>query len=146
MSKIKICTVCGNKYEYCGHCDKDGIEKRWKTKYCSIDCRDVFDIISKYSHNHISKEEAKNELFGKNVNIKGGSGLEKFYKEIIGYNEPTPAPIEVEAPISVEEEEKTPAPINDPINDPINEEIPSPMGIEFKSKRRHRRIQKQKNE
>ena len=87
MSKIKICVVCGKEYEYCGHCDKNAQENNWKKKYCSKDCSDVFDIVSKYAYKHISIEDAKNELIGKTINTKAGSNIAKFCEEIMSYAE-----------------------------------------------------------
>ena len=56
------CCVCGNSYEYCGHCDKQASNNTWKLNYCSENCREIFRICSKFEGKLISIEEAKEGL------------------------------------------------------------------------------------
>ena len=122
MSKIKTCIVCGKKYEYCGHCDKGGQENRWKTNYCSENCRDIFNVISRYVNNHISKEDARNELIDKDLNINAKDGIAKYFEEIMICKQP-----EIEEPI-------------EEISNETEDEITPQIEIESKSKRRRRHI------
>ena len=62
MAKTKICTVCGTKYEYCGHCDSNNINNMWKSLYCSENCRDIYDVCGKYVAGKLTKAEAYNIL------------------------------------------------------------------------------------
>ena len=87
MGKIKTCIVCGKTYEYCGHCDKGGQENRWKTNYCSENCRDIFDIVSKYVNKNISTEDAKKDLLEKNLGVVTKTNIVNYCNEIISYTE-----------------------------------------------------------
>lgn len=131
MSKIKTCIVCGKKYEYCRHCDKNGKNEKWKTNYCSENCKDVFDIISKYANKHISIEDAKNALIGKEINIRSGSNMAKQYAEIMLYESS-----------SSDERESTEVMenlVDEQSVDEVKEEIESTTGSESKFKRPRRR-------
>lgn len=57
MSKIRKCIVCGKTYEFCPHCNKDN-NIRWMAEYCSQDCKQAFDICSRFVGGAISGEEA----------------------------------------------------------------------------------------
>lgn len=127
MSKIKTCIVCGKKYEYCGHCDKGGQENRWKSNYCSENCRDIFDIVSKYVNHHIQIEEAKQELLKKDLGINIKNNIAKYCGEIMTYEKEENTESEV---IEDTKEEAT---------EVTNEVTPS-IKSEFKSKRRRRQI------
>ena len=60
MAKLITCVVCGKQYEYCQNCDKD--HNFWRTAYCSKNCKDVYNVCSKYAFGHINKDAAKKEL------------------------------------------------------------------------------------
>lgn len=137
MSKIKTCVVCGKKYEYCGHCDKNGQNHRWKINYCSENCKDIFDIISKYANKHISIEDAKNALIGKEVNIRLGSNMAKQYAEIMLYEEPSKQEEVVEVVDN---------PIDEPVVVEVKEEVETPIDTESKFKRSRRRHSRKNEE
>lgn len=64
MSKrgIRHCIICGKEYKYCPHCGADNKNETWRYLYDSESCMDIFTILSKYTNNHITKEEAKTQL------------------------------------------------------------------------------------
>lgn len=157
MSKIKTCIVCGKKYEYCGHCDKGGQETRWKVNYCSENCRDIFDIISKYANNHISIDEAKEKLVGKDLGINIKNSIAKYCGEIITHGEATEDITEkvvednieetIEEPVEKVDEEITEETVEEATENIAEEttetsnETPSLFSkSELKSKRRRRYI------
>lgn len=69
MAKDKECLVCGKKYKYCPHCNKNGVVDTWKNTYCSKECRTIFNTCSNYVGNIITKEEAYNIMSGLNINM-----------------------------------------------------------------------------
>lgn len=140
MSKIKTCIVCGKKYEYCGHCDKSGQENRWKTNYCSENCRDIFNIVSKYVNKHISVDDAKKGLVELDLGVITKDNILKYCNEIISYTEPKDKD---ELPKSVEESKDEVS--DDVINDTSvedNQEVTSSTETAPKSKRRRRYVSK----
>lgn len=149
MSKIKTCIVCGKKYEYCGHCDKGGQENRWKTNYCSENCRDIFNIISKYVNHHISIDDAKQELVEKDLGINIKNSLAKYCGEIMTHGENAKEEIVKETTEEVEEsiveeivEKTTDEESEDTEEEPetVSDTIPSFVKSEFKPKRKRRYI------
>ena len=125
MSKNKICTVCGKQYEYCGHCDKSGLDNMWKLKYCSENCRDIFNIIIEYANKNITIDVAKKELSKKNLNINLRNNIAKTFGEIMLYEEPK----KKQAKESKEDVDNT--------NEEINESVVS----EPRPRRRRRKVQ-----
>lgn len=67
MSKKRECLVCGKKYQYCGHCNKNNVVETWKNIYCSKECREVFSICSNFEGGIITQEEAYNKLTELNI-------------------------------------------------------------------------------
>lgn len=140
MSRIKTCIVCGKKYEYCGHCDKSGQENRWKTNYCSENCRDIFNIVSKYVNKHISVDDAKKGLVELDLGVITKDNILKYCNEIISYTEPKDKD---GLPKSVEESKDEVS--DDVINDTSvedNQEVTSSTETTPKSKRRRRYVSK----
>ena len=58
----KTCIVCSTKYTYCSGCSEFDKYPRWMGIYHEENCKNIFDITSKYLNGQISKEEAKEEL------------------------------------------------------------------------------------
>ena len=58
----KTCILCGNKYTYCNGCSEFDHLPYWMICYCSKNCKDIFDTLSAYNMNQITKGEAKNTL------------------------------------------------------------------------------------
>lgn len=67
MATQKKCIVCGKTYEYCPHCNKGSKNDRWKSSYCSENCRDIFHTCSNFEGKLLSQEEAFNKLNGLNI-------------------------------------------------------------------------------
>ena len=68
MAELKQCLVCGKKYKYCAHCNKNGVITTWKNIYCSKECREIFNTCSDYEGKLISQEDAYKKLTELNVN------------------------------------------------------------------------------
>ena len=69
MSEIRSCLVCGSKYKYCGHCNKNNIVERWKNTYCSKECRELFNTCSNFEGGLITGKEAYKIITGLNINL-----------------------------------------------------------------------------
>jgi hypothetical protein len=95
MSKNKTCIVCNAKYEYCGHCDTNLKNNRWKNNYCSENCRDIFKTVTDYIGKIITIEDAKQRLSKCNLNISATEQLNKYIVEILSYEEPKKESIKV---------------------------------------------------
>ena len=69
MEKIK-CALCGKEYEYCPNCAEFKYAPSWKAEYDTENCKDIWLTINKFAFNHITKEEALNELKNKDLSLK----------------------------------------------------------------------------
>lgn len=58
----KECICCQVKYTYCPSCSDFNHLPRWMNVYHDENCRDIFNIISGYTHKRHTKEEAKELL------------------------------------------------------------------------------------
>ena len=61
------CVLCGKEYEYCNTCFTFFSKPIWMFNYCSEDCKDIVPILTDYVLNKINKEEAKEQLEGKDM-------------------------------------------------------------------------------
>lgn len=61
-STPRICLCCGKEYYYCPHCREDENKPTWMMAWDTLECREVFTILSHYNSKDISKEEAKEKL------------------------------------------------------------------------------------
>lgn len=66
----KTCILCGNKYTYCNNCAEFDHLPYWMVCYCSKNCKDIFDTLSAYNMNQITKDEAKKILEDCNLSNK----------------------------------------------------------------------------
>lgn len=81
----KICTVCGNHYQYCNSCAQYASLPLWKSAFCSEECMKIFDIAGRYNFGEYDKAKAKEllEELGVSENKKyESSGINKVIKEI----------------------------------------------------------------
>lgn len=64
----RTCVVCGKHYEYCTNCDRFLNYPTFMTMYCSKECVDLFDILSRFEAGQTSKEDAQKVLQGMDQN------------------------------------------------------------------------------
>lgn len=57
----KTCKVCGESYYFCPSCSRSASDK-YKTMFCSKNCRDIFHTCSRYTVGTIDKAMAKSIL------------------------------------------------------------------------------------
>lgn len=64
VSNNKKCIMCGKTYTFCLNCSKFDSLPRWMAMFCGQKCKDVFDAISDYKANAVSKSDTKIKLAG----------------------------------------------------------------------------------
>ena len=94
----RTCVVCGKHYEYCTNCDRFLNYPTFMTMYCSKECVDLFDVLSRFEAGQTSKEDAQKVLQGMDQNkmkmLK--NSMANTYKKIIAEDEPAKIEEEVE--------------------------------------------------
>lgn len=83
MAKKKECVVCGKMFEFCGQCGRVSNEDFWKNIYCSIECRNIFGVCTKFIGNSISLEDAydiltKSKVKEKNLQMSVKNTVDKI--------------------------------------------------------------------
>ena len=83
--KNKICLTCGEQYYYCSNCHrKDPV---WMSEFHAENCKDIFDICTRFNMQMLTKEQAKAELDACDLTNKENfksfvqRDLENIYKE-----------------------------------------------------------------
>lgn len=79
--KMRTCSVCGHKYEYCPHCNRDKDKPTWMFCFHDQNCHDIYDVTSKYEDGQISANEAKELLSKLDLSKKDNFGTS--YKNAI---------------------------------------------------------------
>ena len=57
MKKNKVCLTCNTKYTYCSNCNKK--DPYWMAEFHDENCKNIFDIATRFNMQLLSKEEAK---------------------------------------------------------------------------------------
>lgn len=60
--KNRTCAVCRENYSYCPHCGEDKDKPTWYFTFCSSNCKDIYDVTSKFENKQITEYEAKKTL------------------------------------------------------------------------------------
>lgn len=60
--KLRRCSVCGSEYRFCNRCPEDKDKPNWYFAFCSSNCKDIYDITSKFENGQIINSEAKTQL------------------------------------------------------------------------------------
>ena len=94
----RTCVVCGKHYEYCTNCDRFLNYPTFMTMYCSKECVDLFDVLSRFEAGQTSKEDAQKVLQGMDQNkmkmLK--NSMANTYKKIIAEDKSAEIKEEVE--------------------------------------------------
>lgn len=53
------CYLCGQDYLYCPTCSQDRMKPSWMAEFHSENCKNIFDIATRYNLQLLTKEEAK---------------------------------------------------------------------------------------
>lgn len=62
MAKNRTCLLCGQKYSYCPHCDRDKLKPTWYFVFCSDKCNQLDSILSNNTAGHTTLAKAKKEI------------------------------------------------------------------------------------
>lgn len=84
----RTCICCGKEYYFCNTCADQIKEPRWKTIYCSDNCRKIFMTITDYNYKEITKEQAIKNLNACNLNGKYKTSIANAIKILVGSNKP----------------------------------------------------------
>ena len=103
----RVCKVCHDQYYFCPNCAGVTATEKYKTIFCSKNCRDIFQTCVSYDMNHIIKDEAREKLSHLDLSKKS-----EFSEQL---REEIDAIMEVEAPqittyqtVSIAEAEEAP--------------------------------------
>lgn len=103
----RVCKVCGSEYNFCPTCAGVTATEKYRTMFCSKNCRDVFHTISRYFVKDVTKDEAKEILNSLDLSkrYKFNVSIKADIDEIIGANKKQfkkkeePVVIEVAEPV-----------------------------------------------
>ena len=56
------CYLCGEDYLYCPTCSQDKMKPAWMSEFHSEDCKNIFDICTRFNMGLMSKSEAQEAL------------------------------------------------------------------------------------
>lgn len=60
--RSRTCYLCGKSYKYCGTCSQDRMKPAWMDLFHSEDCKNIFDICTRFNMQLMSKFEAQDAL------------------------------------------------------------------------------------
>ena len=108
--KDRQCYLCGESYKYCGSCSNDRAKPAWMSEFHSENCKNIFDICTRFNMQLMSKVEAQDAL--KACDLTNKSNFKSYVQhdlEVIFAEEPKkkikkaePMPI-IEQPVVVVE-------------------------------------------
>lgn len=58
----RTCKVCASEYYFCPNCAGVKVTEKYRTMFCSKNCRDIFHLLSRHTMNDVTKDEAKEIL------------------------------------------------------------------------------------
>lgn len=56
------CYLCGRDYQYCPTCSQDKMKPAWMSEFHSENCKNIFDICTRFNVQLMSKIEAQDAL------------------------------------------------------------------------------------
>lgn len=60
--KNRVCATCGKTYKFCPSCGEDALKPAWMVEYCTEDCKDIWEIATKFNLKVMTKEQARTEM------------------------------------------------------------------------------------
>ena len=60
--RTRECLLCGTRYEYCPTCSQDKMKPSWMTEFHNENCKNIFDICTRFNMELMNKEEAQKAL------------------------------------------------------------------------------------
>ena len=68
--KTRECYLCGKIYQYCPTCSQDRMKPSWMAEFHEENCKNIFDICTKFNLGMITKKEAQQALSVCNLSDK----------------------------------------------------------------------------
>lgn len=56
------CYLCGTNYKYCPTCSQDRMKPSWMVEFHEENCKNIFDICTKFNMGMLTKPEAQEAL------------------------------------------------------------------------------------
>ena len=81
------CYLCGEEYKYCPTCSQDKMKPTWMGEFHAENCKNIFDICTRFNMQMLTKDQAKSELDACDLSNKANfkpfvqRDLENIYKE-----------------------------------------------------------------
>ena len=69
--KTRECYLCGEKYNYCPTCSQDRMKPAWMSEFHDENCKNIFDICTRFNMQLMSKAEARTALSACDLSQKG---------------------------------------------------------------------------
>ena len=83
MANNRICLTCGKAYEYCGSCPSSLNHNKKKNLFDTENCKTVFETVSDYAQNVITKDVAKKKLSNCDTSINYKENIQKYLDDIV---------------------------------------------------------------
>lgn len=83
------CYLCGENYKYCPTCSQDKMKPAWMSEFHDENCKNIFDICTRFNMKLMSKSEAQDALNACDLSNK--ANFKSFVKrdiEVIFAEEP----------------------------------------------------------
>ena len=68
--KSRECYLCGESYKYCGSCTNDRMKPAWMETFHGENCKNIFDICTRFNMGMMSKTEAQEALISCDLSNK----------------------------------------------------------------------------
>ena len=68
--KSRECYLCGVEYKYCGTCSNDRMKPAWMSEFHSENCKNIFDICTRFNMKLMSKTDAQEALISCDLSNK----------------------------------------------------------------------------
>ena len=60
--KTRECYLCGQTYHFCPTCSQDRMKPSWMSEFHDENCKNIFDICTRFNMELMSKEDAQKAL------------------------------------------------------------------------------------
>ncbi len=80
-TSLRHCCVCKQKYKFCPKCPEYQYLEPWYFSFCSENCRNIYDVTSKYENGQITDANAKERI--QTINLSKIENFGDSYKTTI---------------------------------------------------------------
>ena len=95
------CYLCGEKYKYCPTCSDDRMKPAFMAEFHSENCKNIFEICTRFNMNLMSKSEAQEALVSCDLSNKANfkSYIQRDFENIFAEEPKVKRGKKVEMPI-----------------------------------------------